>query len=670
MGIRVSNVTVQNLFLPTDIFQTVNDPITFIQEPFARKLRVSNLTVQVLQLQSGRFLFANDDLGLSDLVLVLNDAGSRQPVEDVIGFTDEVFAASNPFIDDVLMFTQNARPSILNHDVDDDLNLRDQVETCPGAPWSAIEIVDTIEFVQVGGKAEEATASNTLALTDTIDIINGVEGDGHVLDLVQNVSVGKGQVVSSEIEFTEEVMSFSDFLRVVEDADVVEHALTYYIDNGCNRKQYARFIGEGSADPISEQGLVFDSSFVLESIDDGTVLVLRSPETDDGDRIGFNRVNRETRGGELNVFSDPDWAEVNTLLFTITALTDGDGNCPDALGQTLQFLQDNLGKEIFLHDWTGTSWRGVITTPDEAATEDADGYWTVTFEFEGIAQSGSVPNSVLSFSDQMTFNADWARPLSDTLALMQAVTVGGDRYFSLSDDLGISDSISGSILEHTELHDDFTAGSAVDLEGTSPTTGTGTWRAHEEFQDDGTLDSPVDAGAYYQFTPVDGTVYELTFTGANVDTFSEGDNTIWGFYEDQSANDMISGPVADGTLNPTAAKAVHLMRTIDGGSKEHSFRRGSDSDGTADTQQWTDATLRASPDDVLDLRLTLDTTNGAGEWTIQWEAKTVISPTYTEVGAETSLLSENIGAVGWSMDSANTDVTLDQIRLTELRPVA
>jgi len=669
MPIRVSNVTSQILFNPAEIFQTVNDPITFTEEPFARKLRVSNTTFQVLQLQDGQFSFATNTLALTDTVLFLNDAGSRQAIFDTLALTDEANAPQHPFITDVLAFTQVGRPSIWNIDLLQDIFLHDHVGTCSGAPWSAISITDTLEFVDVAGQAWPVTVTDPITFSDLVETSTAPDGGGHFIDFAQSVSAGLGYELTSELVFTHVIQSFSDFLRSATDANVVEHAMTYYIDSGCNRKQYARFVGEGTAEGLNEQRLVFDASFVLESISDGTVLILRSPETDDGDRLGFNRINRESRGGELNVFSDPNWAEVNTLLFTVTALPGGKGNCPDTIESLLTFMQDNLGKEIYLHDWTGTSWRGVITVPDEAATEDADGWWTVSFEFEGIASEGGVPQSSLSITQTMTMNADWNRSLSDTLVIEDTAHAGGSIYLSLADTLSIADTITGT-QEITVLHDNHGSGAtSVTLDGQSPDTGSGTWRAHTNYLDDGTMAANTNAGAYYAFTPVDGTVYELTFSAANVVTYSSGENCIFGFFEGIAANNSIVGSTADGTFDPTAAKAVHLMRETGVSTRNNAYRRGADSDGTADTVAWTDVTLNASPDAVLDLRITLDTTGGAGNWTAQWEAKGVISPTYTEVGPATALLSENIGAVGWSNDSSATKSSLDQIRLTELRPV-
>lgn len=671
MGIRVSNVTSQVMFSPSDILQNVSDTLSFVEEPFSRSVQISNITVQILQLQSGRLYTLAQEMELTDLVTVLNAAGDRQVIEDTLNFSQEATVPSHPILEDVLAFTQNARSSIWNINLNQALHLNQYAVYCLGTPWAAIEITDTLAFVHSASKVAEVSVTDTLTLTQSFVQVNAPIGDGHFLDLEQSVSVGFGYDLSDELEFTQTIQTFSDYLRSVTHSDVVEQSLTYYIDNPCNKKQYARFVGEGSASDIAVEGLLFDASFVLESIEDGTLLALRNPETDDVDRLGFNRVNRETRGGELNVYSDPVWAEVNSLLFTITALPDGDGSCPDTLSAVLQFMQDTLGEEIYLHDWTGVSWRGVITSPDEAATEDADGYWTVTFEFEGIPESGSVPQNVMNIQDSVTFNADWNRPLSDTLDLTQTVTVGGDINISVSDTLNLSQSLAGSEQEIDILVDNMSAGAtSVTLDGQSPDTGSETWRAHTNFLDDGSTSAPIDAGAYYPVSLVDDTVYELTMSAAFMNAYNDGDNGIFGFFENISSNNTINGPVADGSLNPTCAKVVHLMRETSGAVRNNAYRLGTESDGTATTIAWTDGTLNSSADATLDLRIVIDTTGGEDNWTATWYAKGVISPNYTEVGPATSLLSENIGAVGWAMDSLSVDAQLTgTITLKELRPV-
>lgn len=669
--IKVSNVTAQMLIVPSIIEKSVSNTLAFVQEPFARMIRVSNFTVQVLQIANGVFESLEDILELDDEVLVFNAISDRQIPENVINFQQAVIATNigDMRVTDTINFTQTVRQNLLKQEVGHILGLRQSVQPCFGVSWEPYELVDTISFMQ----HLENSGNLTHSLSDTINFVQTVTDKGNslvsVINFSQSVIVGKGQFASSTIEFSQLLETQNEFLRTVEHANFIQHAMTYYFDNGCGKKQYQQFTGEGTAAGVGPQRLTFDANMAVESISTGDILVLRNPEVDDKDRVGFNRVNRETRGGELNVYGDPGWAKVNTLLFTIVALADGTkSNCPDLITALLEFFQDNLGQEIFLHDWTGTSWRGVVTTPNEVATEDANGWWTIAFEFEGIADPGSVPNTNLSLSDSMSANWDRLRPVGHNIAFTQTVTVGGSIYLSVSDDLNLTDNYSGTV-ETVLLFDDFTAGSAVDLEGTSPGTGISQWRAHQEYQDDGTMVANVNAGAYYPISPQQGYRYLLDVQSANVATFSDADNCIWGFFENISLSDVTTGPASSGEIDPTTAKAVHLMRETGGGTRNNAYRRGDEGDGQADTNAWTDPTLNASPDAVLDLQIEIDTTGGAGNWTAQWWAKGILSGTYTEVGPLTALLDENIGAVGFANDTGNTKLTTDTITLTEIKDI-
>lgn len=667
MAIRVINITAQTLLNPNTIVRSVSDTLAFQEETEKRALRVYNVSFQALMAaQPSIGQAVTDELEFQSQLLFEQIIADRQIVTDQLEFTEEINQSGTvQRVSDTILFTQTARSSVINESFVDNLFLRDHVGYCFSASWEPYVLSDTIEFIDSGARAVPTEASDTITFTDTVEEYKGLIGDGNILELNQSVSVGRGINASNEITFSQSNRAFADFNRTIVDSNVVEHAMTYYFDNGCSKKEYARFVGEGQANTIEERRLVFDADFVLESISFGTEINLRNPETDDIDRVGFNRVNRETRGGELNVFSDPGWDKVNNLLFTVVALSDGKGNCPNVIGQLQTFLLDNIGREIYLHDWYGTSWRGVVVTPEAVATEDRNGWWTIAFEFQGVADEGSVPNNNMSISDQLSFNADWTRTVTDSLQLQQSANAGGDINVSVTDTILLSQTVSGD-QEILILFDDLSGAGSATLDGTSPDTGENVWRSHTNIKDNGTMDSPIDAGAYYPFTVSEGTKYLLQLEDCSVVTYSDGDNCIFGFYEGISMSNVISGPTADGSLDPTTAKAVHLMREVNS-TKTNGYRRGSDGDGLADTQQWTDATLRDSASNTLDLRILLDTTDDT--WQATWFAKEVGSPTYTQVGQQ-PMLDQNVGAVGWSQDSVAVECQVQSsVTLLEVRPI-
>lgn len=89
-------------------------------------------------------------------------------------------------------------------------------------------------------------------------------------------------------------------------------------------------------------------------------IALRGPEFGNKDRLVFARVNRESRGGTLVVFADPQWPKVEILEFDFVGLSEAEGQ------SVLSFLLTSLGKEIGLLDWEGNTWVGVVTNPEEA----------------------------------------------------------------------------------------------------------------------------------------------------------------------------------------------------------------------------------------------------------------------------------------------------------------
>ncbi len=106
-------------------------------------------------------------------------------------------------------------------------------------------------------------------------------------------------------------------------------------------------------------------------------VTLRAPSFGNKDRLSFNRITRETRGGTLVVYADPIWPKIQTLALSISGLTAAEKD------ELLAFMEDTLGLEIGLTDWEGRYWTGVIVAPDQPAVQDDRETFTATFEFEG-----------------------------------------------------------------------------------------------------------------------------------------------------------------------------------------------------------------------------------------------------------------------------------------------
>lgn len=121
-------------------------------------------------------------------------------------------------------------------------------------------------------------------------------------------------------------------------------------------------------------------SFQLTFPATGTVtdsVTLRSPNLGNKDKLSFNRISRETRGGTLVVFADPIWPKIQTLVLTFSGLTETE------VSDLLVFLDAHLGEEVGLLDWENRYWKGVIMTPDDPVVQDTRDTFSASFEFEG-----------------------------------------------------------------------------------------------------------------------------------------------------------------------------------------------------------------------------------------------------------------------------------------------
>jgi hypothetical protein len=88
------------------------------------------------------------------------------------------------------------------------------------------------------------------------------------------------------------------------------------------------------------------------------LIELRTPNFGDRDRNNYNRINRESRGGSLNIYRDPNWPKIRTLVM------DFSGVCDTEVDSIIGFFETTLGQEVSFLDWNSRTWDGLIITPD------------------------------------------------------------------------------------------------------------------------------------------------------------------------------------------------------------------------------------------------------------------------------------------------------------------
>lgn len=338
---------------------------------------------------------------LFDYQYILED---RKLVDDTLNFTQTLTSLSSLDASNQLAFTQNteARNTTIRADVEQFFGIYDSTST-PYRMW----VSDTLGIWDRGRIPITATVNQTLNLTDRGSMTNPYSE----LAFVQTVVCGKAKWVSQNIALTDSVSVTGIFMRPVSDDLGIGHAFTWYSDSPCVTKQYSPFEGETTVpdavaapeDSLVPPQVTGGDRFLLYYPARGTrssTVVLRAPELDNRDRNAYTRVTRETRGGTVKMYADPTWPKMRTMIVTIIGLLKTE------IDSLQTFLYSTLGQEIGITDWEGRQWAGVITNPEEPATQDGKDRWTVILEFDGEVLVGQFPGAdgnALTFTDTVGY---------------------------------------------------------------------------------------------------------------------------------------------------------------------------------------------------------------------------------------------------------------------------
>jgi hypothetical protein len=378
------------------------------------KASINMFVEQTLNLQSGagyhNYISASNSLGIAGKVT----KGPHLPVSDTLVF--DSYEISFNFVGDrevptnVLGFTQSAKsqgnldPSqlfTLTHEVD----VRGPINVLA---HSLLWFTNTPRSLN-----KYVYAETTLPISDrgTVPI------DLNIEDWIDFYGLGRMSFVTDTLVFTHEAthakgigvevqhLGISHTLHVrgtfrlpVATDLGIGHSLTYFEDSPCNRKNYSPFSGDNTSDTLSMPTVMTTpqyggaNRFSLYYPPRGgrvSEVVLRAPEWGDIHSNKHSRINRETRGGELIVFNDPEWPTVKRLRITITGLTTSD------IDDLQDFMSTYLGQVIGLTDWEGHEWEGIIEKPNDAMTHDGKDKWTIHLTFEGEKIDGYSPGNVL-----------------------------------------------------------------------------------------------------------------------------------------------------------------------------------------------------------------------------------------------------------------------------------
>lgn len=422
MTIRSYKYRVQALIQPatgTDVSRSVS-----------QTLGVSDDSVYNI---NAEFKDVSQDLGLLDFADGAVEYGGVTPVSHDLGLSQEVHVFGwESLVDDLgLSDIAEFNISIVRRDVSQNLGLTDGVEY--GYLVRNMIVDQDLGVTDATGFVQEFSVTQELGLTDEARFTDTFSD----LGLTDVAEWGYGYDVAHALNLTDEVFVNKILFQTVSEPSFLTQAVTYFVESRCNRYNFTQFHGEGGNTPAAKK-LNYKNRFLIQSLDDGEIIQLRNPETDDRRRYAFNRVNRDYFDGSADVFVDDSWAVEETQIYTIIATK------RDDLETLFTFLSGNLGREVLIKDWRGVTWIVIITNPGEVYTEDSEGYWTIDFEVTGVAVDGEYVLQPLGVTQAVSrAGSIYGRSASNALALTDVA----NRYYEieLSDSTGLDDDASFSV---------------------------------------------------------------------------------------------------------------------------------------------------------------------------------------------------------------------------------
>ena len=220
--------------------------------------------------------------------------------------------------------------------------------------------------------------------------------------------------------------------------------------------------------------------------------------------------------------------------------------------------------------------------------------------------------------------------------------------------------VAAAIVGHSQaatiFEDNFDEFNGVDttgqnLNGLTPDTTTGSvaWEAASIFKSDGSFTGNT-GGATLAFTPSQGNEYTLDISFGTV---TGGSWVAFGFANANAATTGLGNDYrfTSETAQVLEGRAWGLVRTAGNGNTNNTFLKGSQGDAAA--AAWENLTNQDGP---VDVRVILDTTLGAGNWTTTMYARTGTNA-YSVIRSESNLSFEDINRVGFATASSTSSVS-------------
>lgn len=240
-------------------------------------------------------------------------------------------------------------------------------------------VTSHLDLSQEAGQGIFVTASNHLSLSHAARTVL------HEL-LISNLRLSHS-AIGDNVKWAEDILALTQSLlltgvrsRSASSILDLNSSVSQIISNFCG---YSPGIGAGSftypAPSIVAPTLIRRTSTVLTwpYAAPTVTLTLRNPNFDNVEQFEFRRINRRTKGGDLDLFRDETWPKVKRLIYSFSELKETQRN------ELFTFLIRSIGQEIGILDFESRQWRGIILTPSSAVAEPRSGGFGFSLDFEG-----------------------------------------------------------------------------------------------------------------------------------------------------------------------------------------------------------------------------------------------------------------------------------------------
>ncbi len=406
--------------------ELVNDTLTFdewVSGPFFVSVSDSlSFTETLIRVHTAE---ASDSLAFGENVLTFLIVGDFIPIAESLTITDAVYVE-----------TGNWRYTSTTLSISDSADWRGPRYASASSAFSIYDHVPTpfyldleneLDFDDFAGRGICIVTTSELNFYDELSRLCYYTTTTFQIDQYVNAAKSGGAIVTT-IEVDGAIQLLADYVRSLTTDTGLGHSLTYFIASPCSDKEYGLFIGEstlstspglpGEALPLA-QGLPVGTRFMLAYPGRGgatDTVTLRAPNFGNLDRFSMDRINRETRGGNIIIYADPNWPKVQVVSVSLSGLTKTEVN------DLQRFLSEHLGEEVHVTDWEGREWLAVITTPNDPATNDGQDNWSMGFEFEGTLFDGYQPGEAATIQDTVLFMLHRQREASESLEIIHSVT--------------------------------------------------------------------------------------------------------------------------------------------------------------------------------------------------------------------------------------------------------